>query len=90
LILNLEARDKFKIERRGNKEIGKKKRKRAHPFLPFPAGPHGFPKRREKKFNFFPENWVSHSTPLKNNSTLNSNASIGTTKERSVNTKTHP
>jgi hypothetical protein len=27
LILNLEARAKFKIERRGNKEIGKKREK---------------------------------------------------------------
>jgi hypothetical protein len=30
-------------------------------------------KKRKKKFNFFSENWVSHSTPLKKNSTSNSN-----------------
>jgi hypothetical protein len=47
--------------------------------------------RKEKKnFNFFSENWVSHSTPLKKNSTSNSDTSIGTTKERSTKTKTHP
>jgi hypothetical protein len=47
-------------------------------------------RKEKKKFNFFSKNWVSHSTPLKMNSTSNSNASIGTTKERSVKTKTHP
>jgi hypothetical protein len=46
LILNLEARDKFKIERRGNKEIGKKREKptpqpspTGHPLFPPRQGP---------------------------------------------------
>jgi hypothetical protein len=40
----------------------------------------------EKRVNFnissFFANWVSHSTPLKKNSTSNSDASIGATKEK--------
>jgi hypothetical protein len=43
--------------------------------------------KRKINFNFFSENWVSHSTPLKKNSTSNSDASIGTTKERLAKTK---
>jgi hypothetical protein len=43
--------------------------------------------KRKINFNFFSENWVSHSTPLKKNSTSNSDASIETTKERSAKTK---
>jgi hypothetical protein len=38
-------------------------------------------RKGKNKFNFFSENWVSHSTPLKKNSTSNSNASIGTTRK---------
>jgi hypothetical protein len=38
-------------------------------------------KKREKRFNFFSENWVSHSTPLEKNSTSNSDASIGATRK---------
>ena len=42
-------------------------------------------RKGKNKFYFFSENWVSHSTPLKKNSTSNSDASIGTTKERLMN-----
>jgi hypothetical protein len=38
--------------------------------------------RKNKLQLLFFANWVSHSTPLKKNSTSNSDASIGTTKEK--------
>ena len=38
-------------------------------------------RKGKNTFNFFSENWVSHSTPLKKNSTSNSDASIGTTRK---------
>jgi hypothetical protein len=38
-------------------------------------------RKGKNKFNFFSENWVSHSTPLKKNSTSDSDASIGTTRK---------
>jgi CRISPR/Cas system CSM-associated protein Csm4 (group 5 of RAMP superfamily) len=43
-------------------------------------------------FNFlsFFENWVSHSTPLKKNSTSNSDASIGTTNNGLKNQQNSP
>jgi hypothetical protein len=48
------------------------------------------PEEKTKKkiifnFSYFFENWISHSTPLKKNSTSNSNASIGTSQERLMN-----
>jgi hypothetical protein len=48
----------------------------------------------QKKVNFifssFFENWVSHSTPLKKNSTSNSDASIRTTREKLMNQQNSP
>ncbi len=38
-------------------------------------------RKGKNTFNFFSENWVSHSTPLKKNSTSNSDASIGMTRK---------
>ena len=45
-------------------------------------------RKGKNTFNFFSENWVSHSTPLKKNSTSNSDASIGTTKGKIKESKT--
>jgi hypothetical protein len=46
-------------------------------------------RKGKNKFNFFSENWVSHSTPLKKNLTSNSDASIGTTRKDQLINKTH-